>query len=896
MKKSILFSGLAFFISAAAAASAQNLLRDDFAPDTVRGGFVGWDFSQAKSVLLDERSPSGKPVVRITGGTEGYVLTVSSLPMRLVKGSPFRFSVKVRSSGLKGLHRREFQICNHCWRDAVEGVIPEDTKGKWVEVSREGRLFASGDGSYKCWFYFSGPIPPGGWVDIAEPRLTCQVPDDGKPVAAWDAGENRPRIVPVDPLLSRINADSARMTFYFPGAAPAGCGRRILRAELGGKTAEAELGPDGSAQVHWGRLAPGRQTLAVKLLDAARGTVLASSSYRARVRKPVLDPTPARRLNNLVSELATGRIRDGRYAFTTKEDGWVYVRLRDVGPELSARLDGVGLVPPRPGDAFEAFRYLEAGRHELTFSDIGPASSAGTFTVRLVREIVRSALNRAWKMRRNFQDYNYGFEFHDELGLLTGFNTISYSVAKWNAAFLASDFAKEITADYTRRGIRLTPVIGTGAAATKRRYSDDTWKCIAGHDVYRAGAHLEYDEAAIGYRDSVVGKWNAADAWWRAYEEGCAINVFMEDGPSGVYRSRTADLPEISAFINSGEGRGLILSEAYYRTPENEAGVGETLAFMKRQLKSMRDLVPESPRHFVYALNGWMMIGGWTTWTHPAMDICAFYSRLLQALATDPDFADIGGIGFPSPCCNEEFYRFMISALRYYGIDGGTGDFAALNGHKLYPGTIENGDFSDGLKGWTAEPAVAGGIVTGRIARLGHAWQKRQTMPDYLTTSGKAPGDDFALFIRNAKAPNRLRQTIRGLEPGRVYVLNFVTCDHELVKHALVLRDGVRPPLTDGSGFNAKLAGVEEIPELEFLRSEMGKYGKGRVFAHRKVFRAKSSEAVLEFSDWESEKVPGGRVGQSRLLNYVGVYPYFLRSEADLATLKKFMLKARGVK
>ncbi|MBR4652019.1 MAG: hypothetical protein IKO72_01545 [Kiritimatiellae bacterium] len=68
------------------------------------------------------------------------------------------------------------------------------------------------------------------------------------------------------------------------------------------------------------------------------------------------------------------------------------------------------------------------------------------------------------------------------------------------------------------------------------------------------------------------------------------------------------------------------------------------------------------------------------------------------------------------------------------------------------------------------------------------------------------------------------------------------------------------------------------------------------VFYHRVVFRAKTSEAEVVFSDWKESGVPAVAVGQQTMLNYIGVYPYFYEGEWQLEQLKRFTQQAKSLK
>ena len=250
MKATLFATVLSLSAAAFAASVGENLIRADFAGDGV-GGVLNWSVCRSlggvKVERLKETGPGGCPVLRISGGMGGF--TYDHTVSNFVSNERFRLSVNVRTHGLDPKVRNEFEVYNIGWRWSGIAKIPADTAGKWVEVSWEGTLGESRRDEYNCAFYFAG-IPDGGYADISNPRMVA-LTEKGA-AGSGPCPETKafvPRITPVDPLLSEMDADLAYMDFYFPGDISGKASGYEIVAQACGKAASAALGEDSHAKV-----------------------------------------------------------------------------------------------------------------------------------------------------------------------------------------------------------------------------------------------------------------------------------------------------------------------------------------------------------------------------------------------------------------------------------------------------------------------------------------------------------------------------------------------------------------------------------------------------------------------------------------------------------------------
>lgn len=880
----------------------ENLLRDDFASDNI-GGHVGWTFDGDANVLvrtwlLPGSAVAAKPAIRLVGKKIGacpsdYKFRTSA-PLPLVAGGHYRLSAEVRTHGLENLPTRRFVIAEEGWQSGNGARLPADTSNEWVKVTWEGELTApSKSGDYICSLYCcssAAGFPDDAWVDLRAPRL------EGPTRPGYDRRSHLKvaplpiRITPVDPLLSEINAERAVMRFYCPSADD-GSGARgrkmLLRATLGDRSVSVPFGKDHFATTDFGAFPAGQTVLRAELVDAASGVSVATNAYRAFVREEVRDVTPLKRLNNLVSEVFRRPFEEGEIPLVLGKRVVLYLAVTDPHAEIKVEVDGQSVSLSGTGDGPELMRSLKPGRHSIRVS----GRAEGDLVVRVVKDIHRSGVHLASRMRANFAGFFYGERFLREFGLLTGFNSTSF----WHSYESAPE-TMALVRRFEENGVSVARGVGFGAIDPRRLDFASYLACVTNPSCYRAGLHCEFDENPIFPLQGGVAKANTAEVWWHAYDEGRALDVFFEDGQQSVHRYPEVDIPELSAYANSGDGSAKIISEVYYRSPETQEDVDRIAVVAKEQVRAMREMQPAAPSRYSYLLNGWMMIGGYTSCYSPAADMRVLNAKALQMVATDPEFADIGGISFSTPACYEDYLRFIVAAMRYYGIEGGTGDFAAMNGMALWPGHLKNGDFQDGFAGWTVSPAGRDTLMVRHIDFFAGKWQGRQYSSRYKgVPQSVRPGNDFALFTCSDKAPNVLRQKIVGLKPGRVYQLTFAISDLATVEKGMkeAVRRNAKP--VNIPYLRVSIPGAEEIPELRHVFDDLGKYGKRCVFPNRVVFRAKSSEAEAVFCDWTADGRPGVRTGQQTTLNYIGVSLYYHKDEAQLEKLRKLTQEAKDM-
>ncbi|MBM3838068.1 MAG: hypothetical protein FJ398_08895 [Verrucomicrobia bacterium] len=135
-------------------------------------------------------------------------------------------------------------------------------------------------------------------------------------------------------------------------------------------------------------------------------------------------------------------------------------------------------------------------------------------------------------------------------------------------------------------------------------------------------------------------------------------------------------------------------------------------------------------------------------------------------------------------------------------------------------------------------------------------------------------GDTFLWMKRSARGPNIFSQTIKDLQPGRLYSMKMLCCDYnDLVNTKAKKREeatGFLGTVTlEGVEFDAKRSFSEMYPSSPEPKIPVW------ITYHWKVFRAKSTTAKLTVSDWPSVPEAGNTFGQEQTFNFLEIQPYW---------------------
>ena len=209
---------------------------------------------------------------------------------------------------------------------------------------------------------------------------------------------------------------------------------------------------------------------------------------------------------------------------------------------------------------------------------------------------------------------------------------------------------------------------------------------------------------------------------------------------------------------------------------------------------------------------------------------------------------------------DDDVLRYAQKLYRHYCIEGKRtpyGDFPYVLTH------VANPDFADGLDGWQVEAAAQGSITASSYAGLGKLQGRWADV---------GVGDRCALLVRNAEKPNKVTQTIKNLEPGRLYTMKYIAADLDHLTS------------NEEVGLWAELEGVAVIADRSFRcvmpsspaldLAGFNRQNRAYTTYSQVMFRAKAATAELTFSDWKDGQ-PAGPAGQRIAFNFVEVQPFF---------------------
>lgn len=827
-------------------------------------------------------------VLTVSGRNSTYWWEQSGLT--LVPGARYRLSLEVRTAGLDGGNVSVYAR-NREWNwDSPALCAPSDTKGEWVARSCEFEAYATKAPDGYC-VALSAKAGKSGVAKAEFRGLKLEAVDPAVAAASRPMPSERlkrlvARIVPVDPLLSRVDAATGKLRFYWSRASRTpGCTLSCRLDEANGRPVSATFDAKDYAAVALGKVKSGEHRIAVSVC-AADGAVLASNAYRIVVGTWKDTAQIGKRLNNLVTELVNAPLKDGEVKFERAEDGWTWISFDgDIG-EAKGYLDGCPdcVVFRREGEpTVESQRYLKAGEHTLRVK----GAKGGRLRIHAVKVVMGGTLRGYDRAASSFEDlgsYVFGLPFLRKYGLFSCVNVLTDDYA-WR--MLPSPFSTAI-GHCLSRGMQLGRSVLFAPQSNERLTEEGTYRHIARGIWPGFPGGLSIDENAL--RAPSLQSVNFSEAIWRLYDENPqnAFNVFYCDTSEGVvYNEPRQNVSEISCIVNSGDGRGLLCPECYMPVTPGRERFKEFVDANANFIASALEMVPASRGKTILYGSSYIMIGEWSNYYAPETDIKVQTADLMRAYAVDPRFSECGGIGFGGiGRGNDEYVRWSMKLVRYYALEGGTEDLAEKYGYAWNPDFVKDPDFAQGLTCWQAKPAEADSLTADKIHQYSIHYQHRVGAPGGF-------GDTMAKFVVSKAGPNVLSQKLTGLKPGAFYSLQFHLTDRMAPgERGDWWRLVTEMPLT----LTARLEGGEEVKDLHYshpLRQTRAvpEEDRKRSMMHfeRYVFRATAPEATLVFSDWAGDALTTAP-GRTYLLNYIIFAPFYCEGAEDVrditATIK----------
>jgi hypothetical protein len=553
-------------------------------------------------------------------------------------------------------------------------------------------------------------------------------------------------------------------------------------------------------------------------------------------------------LNNFVTELLSWKLdakTNQTFSFSNPRRGWIFISMQtEPGvPNPAATLDDeadplIWRVNPDTG-ACEVMRLLPEGKHMLRVESASPA----TLAIRAVPELA----------------YCY-YPCSPHIG--------AYGPYDW--AYMARYILPHVNTIVTRKPVEPSEF----EAWTREGRQWISNASLPGLSSATAPAAAEvYAEwaqnpavAQPGFSGIIVDEFlTASEAHYQSWGE--AVRKLHENPgfSEKTFYAWCGDLHQETAaqdFCHQLLTDGDCFVWERYQPEESTADLAARhLAHeLTRPFARWRKAMPGIEQRMVMCL-GYLCAPPETVNTHPGADYHVFLDMQFRLLATDPTFFGMYGLmEYMSDYADEESMRFAHRLFRHYCIEGNTSPY--VNDPYQLP-HLKNPDFADGLKEWRIESAEPDSVRADKMK--GFSWLQGR----YPATS---QGDRFCRMRRSGKAPNRITQTLRELQPGRLYSVKLISADLGQLDQQQTL------------GLSLHVEGAAALDEYGFqfaypscYSHEVGPYNASHPAwfnFHRLVFRAEKDTAELVIIDWKDAKTPGGPVGQELAFNFVEVQPF----------------------
>jgi hypothetical protein len=584
--------------------------------------------------------------------------------------------------------------------------------------------------------------------------------------------------------------------------------------------------------------------------------------------------------NNLVTQLLDASSipqASAELAFTRAREGWIFVGISFTGTgSCKATLDPASrkelLIAHDAKDRrrAEAVRYVSAGEHRLRVECTGDLR-IDRLVVRAIPELIHSGL---------------------------GFDPAIKSYGRYDLAFLQKDILPNVTTliiphtltlprrvidDWHRQGKRFVAEVGIDGQARTAEDHFRFWASFLDKSPFLDGIIVNefiVNKPSTRPSAAVSPAWQARvdreRQQHRVYE--AAIKKLRKDarykdksfyayvGGSGKKLNQEMIGP---TFVRSLIGTDCrIALERYLHEMSSEKGSEEALATFVEGIGDWEAKEPGVRKRMVIVF-GLFSMPSLSLNKMPNVDYHVWMDRQMKLVANHPLLADIAGLEWwTSALADEETVRFVGRLYRHYAIEGRTD---RLTRDPLFTHHLRNADFADGLAGWTVRQAEEGTVQARRFPRYGRIEGRfmglwRPPDPEHI-------GDTFLWMKRSAKGPNTFTQTIKDVQPGRLYSMKMFSCDYQdLVKPKAKAHD-------EATGFIGKveLEGVD----VDAKRSFTEMYASSPepripvwITYHWKVFRAKAATARIIVSDWPKAKGATGPVGQEQVFNFLEIQPY----------------------
>jgi len=609
---------------------------------------------------------------------------------------------------------------------------------------------------------------------------------------------------------------------------------------------------------------------AAAALMVARGLAAAPDGNPA-----VPKPQRSNNLATLLLDVAPAPTTES-FPFVRANDGWIFLSFTTHGEgQIHLTLDKASRaeapINPAPGSGptHEAMHYLTKGRHTLQIERSGTITLEH-LTLKAIPELMHCGLGFDPQIK-SYGRYDLDFLKRD---ILPNVTTL---IVPPNIKL-----ADSVIEDWHRQGKRFIAEVGINSQAKTAQEHTAFWTNFFEKAPFLDGIII--DEFIV---NRPVSEWvpTMTPARLARMDQERADYALYAEAFNKIHADARFANKSIYAYVG-GSGKKLnqeiigtnvirtLLNCGYFVAPERylhemstEKGSRDALQAFLDGLADWEVKEPGVKKQMVITFGLFSMPSGGLN-KQPNVDYQVWMDQQMNLVANDPGLANIGGLNWwTSLLADEETVRFVGKLYRHYAIEGHASMFTS---DPLFLTHIQNADFELGTNGWTLHPAEDGTIAAKSFPRYGRIEGRfmglgRPADPEHI-------GDTFLWMKRSEKGPNTFSQTIRNLQPGRLYSLKMFVCDYndlitpkpkkieEAKSTATILIDGAE--VDTARSFTEVYASNPE-PKVPVC-----------ITYHWKIFRSKAATATLAVSDWQSPNQPVPPFGQEQAFNFLEIQPY----------------------
>ncbi|HTA30482.1 MAG TPA: hypothetical protein VK731_08345 [Candidatus Cybelea sp.] len=585
-----------------------------------------------------------------------------------------------------------------------------------------------------------------------------------------------------------------------------------------------------------------------------------------------------RKLNNLVELLLDIAPATGAQScsFVRPSAGWIFISFTTRGDgavQLTLDKATAGEVPIYPsatdGPTREAMHYISQGAHTLQIEGQG-AAAIEHLTVKAIPELIYCGLGFEPRFKA-YGPYDLNFLKRDILPNIT--TTIIPNGLK---------LANSDIEDWHRQGKRYIVEVGINPEAKTADEHAAYWTSFFTNSPFIDGIIID---------EFIVNR--PISEWMPVVKPERRVRFDAERASYELYAEAFQKIHADTRFTNKliyayvgGSGKKLnqeivgtnairsLLHCGYFVSPErylhemsSEKGSKEALREFVEGLADWQAKEPGIKKQMIVTF-GLFSTPFISLNKQPNVDYHVWMDQQMNLVANEPSLAGLAGLNWwTSLVADEETVRFVGRLYRHYAIEGKTN---LLTTDPLFLSHIQNADFEQGTDSWNLHPAETGSIEAKSHPRYGRVEGRYMGLisppdPEHI-------GDTFLCMRRSEKGPNTFSQTIKNLQPGRLYSLKMMVCDYDDLIHpkprkvedtksfASVLIDGAE---VDATRSFSEVYASDSEPKIPVC-----------ITYHWKVFRAKATSATLTVSDWLSPSSPAGPFGQEQAFNFLEIQPY----------------------